>query len=99
MDGFSEPYQYSLVFGGIVYTFIGLVFLRKLLLRLFSDKMVALLLIILLFTTNATHHLITKNLETVNFLFLLMCWLLFSTMRWHEDYKRKHLVQIGIAIS
>lgn len=99
MDGFSEPYQYSLVFGGIVYTFIGLVFLRKLLLRLFSDKMVALLLIILLFTTNATHHLITKNLETVNFLFFLMCWLIYATMRWHESFKRKHLVQIGIAIS
>jgi hypothetical protein len=99
MDGFSEPYQYSLVFGGIVYTFIGLVFLRKLLLRLFSDKMVSLLILILLFTTNATHHLTTKNLETVNFLFFLMCWLIYATMRWHESFKRKHLVQIGIAIS
>ena len=29
MDGFSLPYQYSLVVGGIFYTIIGLIFFRK----------------------------------------------------------------------
>ena len=39
VDGFSLPYQYFLVIGGILYTIVGLIFLRKILLRFFSERL------------------------------------------------------------
>lgn len=99
MDGFSMPYQYALVFGGIVYTLIGLLLLRRILLKYFSQGITAATILIIVFATNYSHHLSYKNLETVNVLFMLMCWLIWSTIRWHEEYRFKHLAQIGCAIT
>jgi hypothetical protein len=99
MDGFSPPYQYALVVGGLIYTFIGLLLLRKILSRYFSQGVAAMTILILVLATNYSHHLSYKNLETVNILFMLMCWLIWSTIRWHEEYRFKHLWQIGAAIT
>lgn len=99
MDGFSMPYQYALVFGGIVYTIIGLLILRKILLHFYTERIAAITIIILVFATNYSHHLSYKNLETVNILFMLMCWLIWSTICWHEHYRFSQLVQIGCAVT
>lgn len=99
MDGFSPPYQYALVIGGIIYTIIGMLLLRKILLRYFSQKITAITILIIVFATNYSHHLSYKNLETVNVLFMLMCWLIWSTIRWHETYAFKHIAQIGASIT
>lgn len=98
-DGFSLPYQYALVIGAIIYTLIGLILLRKILLRYYSERVSAIVILILLLATNYTHHLSYKNLETVNILFMLMCWLIWSTIRWHETQRFKHLLFTGIAIT
>lgn len=99
MDGFSMPYQYALVFGGIVYTIIGLLLLRKILLHFYTERTAAITLIIVVFATNYSHHLSYKNLETVNILFMLMCWLIWSTIRWHEQYRFRQLLQIGCSVT
>lgn len=99
MDGFSAPYQYSMVFGGIFYTLLGLWLFRKLLLQFLNDKITAAVLLVVVFATNYSHHLTSKDLETVNILFLLMCWLLLSTVRWHESQKTSYIVQIGASIT
>lgn len=97
-DGFSMPYQYALVIGGIVYTIIGLLLLRKILLCWFSETVTAIVLLIVVFATNYAHHLSYKNLETVNILFMLMCWLLWSTIRWHRRHHLSYMLQAGIAV-
>jgi hypothetical protein len=61
MDGFSSPYQYSMVIGGIIYTLLGLYFLRKILLHFFSDRITSILLLIIVFGTNYIHHLTIKT--------------------------------------
>jgi hypothetical protein len=99
MDGFSMPYQYSMVIGGIIYTLIGLIFLRKILLNYFSEKLTALLLLLIVFGTNYIHHLTLKNLETVNLLFMLSSIVIWFTIKWHENQKRKYLLLIGISIT
>jgi hypothetical protein len=40
-DGFSQPYQLAIGLASLVYLFIGLIFLRRLMLRLFGDPLVA----------------------------------------------------------
>lgn len=97
-DGFSMPYQYALVAGGIIYTIIGLIFLRKNLLHFFSERISAIIMIIIALGTNYIHHLTLKNLETVNMLFMLVNIILWNTIRWHENWKFKNLAAIGISI-
>jgi len=99
MDAVSAPYQYSLVAGGVIYTILGLWLFRKILLRFFSERLTAALLIIVVFGTNYSQHMTYKNLETVNVLFLLMCWLIWSTLRWHEEHKFRQILQIGVSIT
>lgn len=99
LDGFSLPYQYALVIGGIVYTLIGLVYLRKIVAHFFSDKITSLVLLIIVFSTNYIHHLTLKNLETVNMLFMLVCVILWFTIKWHKNQKLKYLLIIGSSIT
>ncbi|MBN4065905.1 hypothetical protein JYT51_01070, partial [Candidatus Amoebophilus asiaticus] len=46
-DGFSKPYKFSIIFGSIFYCMIGLIFLRKVLSKYFSEKITATTLICL----------------------------------------------------
>lgn len=96
VDGFSLPYQYFLVIGGILYTIIGLIYLRKILKYFFSEGVTTLVIIITVFGTNYIHHLTLKNLETVNLLFMLVCIIVWNTIKWHESQKMKFLIPIGI---
>jgi hypothetical protein len=98
-DGFSMPYQYALVIGGIFYTIIGLVFLRKNLKHFFPERITALVMIIIALGTNYIHHLTLKDLETVNVLFMMVNIILWNTIRWHEDHKFRNLLFIGLGIT
>jgi hypothetical protein len=97
MDGFSMPYQYAMVFGGVLYTLIGLMFLRKILRLYFSEKLTSILLLLLVFGTNYIHHLTLKNLETVNVLFMFSTIVIWNTIKWHENNKFKNLIFIGLS--
>lgn len=99
MDGFSLPYQYAMVIGGIIYTIIGLIYLRKILRHFFSEVISSLVLIIVVFGTNYIHHLTLKNLETVTVLFMLVCIIVWNTIRWHQHQKAKNLFVTCICIT
>jgi hypothetical protein len=98
-DGFSLPYQYAMVMGGILYMLTGLFFLRKNLRHFFSENITLLVMLIIVFSTNYIHHMTLKNLETVNVLFMLVNIVLWYTIRWHENQKLKYLVITGLAIT
>lgn len=99
VDGFSAPYQYFLVIGGVIYTIIGLIYLRKILRRYFTETISSLVMLIIVFGTNYINHLTIKNLETVNVLFMLVTIVLWNTIKWHETFKGKYLMAIGSAIT
>jgi len=98
MDGFSLPYQYALVIGGIIYTIIGLIYLRKILRCFFAEGITSLVMIIIVFGTNYIHHLTLKNLETVNVLFMLATIIIWNTIKWHKNQQFKYLLAIGMGI-
>ena len=97
-NGFSPPYVYALVTGALFYTLAGAYVLREILKKFFKDQLVALLLVIIYLGTNTVHHLIAKNLETVNVLFLLSAIVIWNTLKWHETFKAKNLFAIGVSI-
>lgn len=98
-DGFSLPYQLAMVYGAIIYTIVGLVYLRKILRHFFTDKIAAIVFVLIVFATNYTHHLTLKNLETVNVLFMLCALLFWNTIQWHKTFQFKNLLGIGLSLS
>ena len=98
-DGFSWPYQYFLVIGGIIYMIIGLIYLRKILKHFFSEKLSALIIIIIVFGTNYINHLTIDNLGTVNVLFMLTAIIIWNTIKWHENFKSRHIIIIGVCFT
>jgi hypothetical protein len=90
MDGFSIPYQMTMVSGAILYTALGLWFFRKWLLLFFSEKMTALLMFLLVLGTNFIEHGMMKNLETVNFLFTGSALVFYYSHKIHHSFHIKY---------
>jgi len=82
-SGFSLPYQFAIQMSSWFYLFLGLLFLRKLLLKYFEDQIVAIVLVATVIGTNmlwyvtgeaAMSHVYSFFLITT-FLYLLDVWL------------------------
>jgi len=97
-DGYSFPYQISLLLGGIIYFILGIWFLRKVLLRFLNEKSSSLALILIVVATNIPCHIAMygQNAMTHNYLFGLYAMVLWFTVRWHETYKLKWIILMGI---
>jgi hypothetical protein len=98
-DGFSQPYQLAVLYGSFVYTIIGLIYLRKSLLKFFSPQIVSILLVSIVFGTNYMIHSVYhgQGLMSHNYLFAVYALLLWFTIRWHE--KPAFSSATGIALS
>ena len=96
-DGFSLPYQYSIFIGGIIYSLIGIWVLSKVLVRFFSRTIVALVLVIIVFSTNYIVHITMygQNAMSQNYLFMSYALILWLTILWHESHKLKFAVFLG----
>ena len=99
LDGLSLPFQYALSLGFLIYTFIGLWYVHKILKHYFSDLVVALTLVILVLGTNYFHFAAIKNLETSNALFTCLAVLIWHTIKWTETQKTKDLVIMAAMVS
>jgi len=97
-DGFSTPYQESVIIYGFLFTIAGIIFARKLLLHFFSDKVTALTLLITYFGTNLLFFTTLGNPIPHAYLFNLYIFLLWFTIKWHEEQKWKYVSGIGIAL-
>jgi len=96
-DGFSLPYQLILSLGGILWAILGLIILRKLLIRLFDDRTTAITILLIGFGTN--YFQLTAfdgTLLSHNFLFSLYAFLLYTTIRWHERPTLNRAFQMGL---
>lgn len=83
-DGFSKPYQYTLLWGMLVYGILALMILRKVLLRFFDDKVAAVSIAIIVFGTNLFYEISMNNLEVHYSLFFLLSLFLWQTIRYHD---------------
>jgi len=97
-DGLSLPYQFSIAFGALIFTFIGLIYFRKILLNYFNDLTTSLLLIIIVFGTNYFQlNVFEGALLSHNILFTFYGILIWNTIKWHKNPKLKNAIFIGIA--
>ncbi len=98
VDGFSAPFQYSVFVGGIIYSLVGLRYLAKVLSKFFSWKVTAAVLLLTVFATNYLTHITMygQNAMSQNYLFTGYALVLWFTIRWHETFKMKYAVFLGV---
>ena len=97
-DARAFRYQIAVAIGGILWTFIGLVALRALLLRMgFEDRAVALSLLIILAGTGLVQHAVMSPGMSHPCSFAAVALLLLSVHRaWHEVSVRWTIVAAGL---
>lgn len=83
-DGFSLPYQAAISWGSLLVAFLGLWFLRKVLLRYFTDGIAAAVLVSIVFGSNYLEYAGITGAMTHNWLFTLNSLLLFATIRFYD---------------
>lgn len=94
-DGFSVPYQLAISIGSWLMAFLGLFFLRKILLRYFSDSYVAMTLVVLVLATNYLNYSAIDGAMTHNWLFTLYTLLIWSSIRFYERPNLFRAMAIG----
>ena len=97
-DGFSVPYQFCIGFGMLMYAFIGLFFLRKILLLYFKDSTVAIVLLCYVFGSNYLNYSSIDQAMTHNVLFTIYCLLIYFTIQFYKNYSTKNAVAIGFLV-
>jgi hypothetical protein len=83
-DGFSRPYQAAISWGSLLIALLGLWFLRKVLKTYFSDQVVAMVLICLVFGSNYLEYAGITGAMTHNWLFTLYAILIFTTIQFYK---------------
>lgn len=97
-DGFSIPYQLCLSFATLFYFILAIFLLRKILLRYYEDKVVAITLFLLFLASNAIEYISIEAGQChgyILFMYTLMIWL---SLRWHDKPNKKIAAGIGLVI-
>lgn len=97
-DGFSKPYQLSLFFTALLYTLVGIFMLRKISLIFFSDEITALLLLLVVLGTNYFYQATYDGIMPHNILFTLNCFIIWFTIKWHENKSIKNISLLAFFI-
>jgi hypothetical protein len=97
-DGFSAPYQLAMTAAAWFYVVVGLVFMRKVLLKFFTEKVTAISLIALYLGSNLFFWATFDAGAPHTILFTLYAMLLWFTIRWHEEPKASYAAAIGLLL-
>lgn len=99
-DGFSKPYQLSILYGCLIYTIIGLYYFKKILAEFFTQKNAAIVFVLIVFGTNYFFHVSIhgQGAMTHNVLFSLYAFVLWYTIKWYQNFKLKYLFFVGLGI-
>lgn len=98
IDGFSEPYQFMVQFSGLVYLLIGLYYLRRLLLLFFTEKVVALTLLFVVFGTNLFYYTSVHGAMPHVPVFCLGCIFIWYSLKWMTKPDWKNSLVIGLVL-
>lgn len=84
-DGFTLYYQHAAGLSGLAWPLFGLIVLRRLLLRHFTDRITAAALFTVLFGTNLFHYATFDSSYSHAYSFCLFVLFLYLAERWHDS--------------
>ena len=94
-DGYSPAYCFFLILGTVFYVTLGLILLRLILLRYFSDEATALTILSVFLGTNLLQYSTDDPLMSHAYLFTLNICLLYFVMEWHKIPSWKNSIWLG----
>lgn len=98
-DGFTLPYQFAIAFWSMLWAFVGLWYLRKVLLRLaYTEGVTAAVLLLYTLTTNYLDYAGITNAMPHNYIFTLYAILLWFTIQFYESPTYGSALAIGKCI-
>jgi hypothetical protein len=102
-DGFSAPYQLAISLWSLLWSFVGLFYLRKLLLKILpntrnTEGVVASVLFLYVFATNYLEYAAITSAMTHTYIFTLYTLMLCQTVKFYEQPKMQTAVSIGVCI-
>jgi len=95
-SGFSPHYKYFLVLSGIFFYLAGLLVLRKILLRYFSNIITALVLLTVALATHLFYYGSTEATMPHVYLFTLTNIFILTTIRWYESPGYGKTILLGV---
>ena len=95
-DGFSSIYQLFLTLSSLFYVMLGLVFLRRILLKWFSPAITALTLLLVGLGTNLFYYTVHEGPMSHAYNFALITLFLWLTIRWYEHSSWKYSMMLGL---
>lgn len=97
-DGFSAPYQYSIMWGAVFWFFVGLWFLRKVMLAYFTERTTSITIILVVGASNLLQYVSIDGAMSHAFIFPMYSLLLWWTHKWHQNPQLKYAFLIGLVI-
>lgn len=97
-DGFSTPYRVSLIVNSTLFFLAGQYFFRKVLLNFFSDKITAIVMLLIFFGSNIYYYTAWSAEMPHNYIFTLYTLIIWFTIKWHKSYNFKHMIGLAISI-
>lgn len=97
-DGFSKPYPLALILFGALFSIIGLIYTRKILLHYFNEKVTTLTLVLIFLGTNILYFATIGNDTPHVYLFTLFVAFLWYNIRWYETFRMKFAIAMGIVL-
>lgn len=94
-DGYSAPYSTAIMIGSLFYFIIALIFLIKILDFYFNKWVSAITVLLLFFGTNLMYYVLGAGEMPHSYLFLIYTLLVYYTIKWHKEQKRKQLLLLG----
>ena len=95
-DGFSKPYEFFLTFSCLFYLIIGIFFLRKILLRNFSEWVTSITILCIVFGTHLYYYSTTELTMSHAYNFSLIAIFIYYSLKWHDKQSLKHVIILGL---
>jgi hypothetical protein len=95
-NGYSKIYSMFLCLAGLFYGLLGLVILSKILLRFFSDNIVALSILVIAFGTNFFFYVTNEGEMSHSFNFFLFSVFLYFSIQWNRKQSIFNTLLVGL---
>ena len=97
-DGFSTPYQYSIFFGSMAYSALGIIFLSRIVSHFFTKYIASIVLFCIVFGTNYIIHVTMygQNAMSHSILFAMYALIIWFTICWHETHSFRIMILLGV---
>ncbi len=96
--GFSTPYKVALVITGLIFSIIGLIYLRKLLRIWFDEMITSLVMLVIMIGTNLYTYVTFEGTMSHIYSFTMITAFVYYTVRWYKNPSFSYSLILGVLI-